>query len=233
MIHCCILVQSGDWRKYAERISCQEDNNLRNSSLSRNLSIVNVGDRVAHTGILRDRVIIIIRLSCFRIQNYVLHLASETDGIVNLRLILRIQIDALCIAAALEVEYAVVRPAVLVVTDELSSRIGGESCLSCSGETEEYSCLMGLRIHVGRAVHREYILLNRHQIVHYGEYGFLDLSGILGTGNQYHLVLEVDNDSCLGICPVYSRIAGKARSCNDGKIRCAVIFQLLSCRSDQ
>ena len=42
-----------------------------------------------------------------------------TDGVVNVRLRLAVEVDDLGVAAALEIEDAVVVPAVLVITDEL------------------------------------------------------------------------------------------------------------------
>ena len=162
MVHSRVLIQSGDWRKYAEGICCQENNYLRNSAYAWNLRIVNVSNRVAYSCVLCDGVIIIIRNSCLRVDHYILHLAAETDCAVDLRLVLRIQIDTFCVAASLEVEYAIVTPSMLIVSDQLSCRICRQSCLSCSGKAEEDSRLMSLRIHICGAVHWKHIFLNRH-----------------------------------------------------------------------
>ena len=48
---------------------------------------------------------------------------TEVDGAIDLRLFGFLKVDALCIAPALEVEYAVVGPAVLVIADQLAVRV--------------------------------------------------------------------------------------------------------------
>jgi hypothetical protein len=55
----------------------------------------------------------------------------------DLRLALLVEVDDLGVAAALEVEDAVVVPAVLVVADQLALRVGGQRGLAGAGEAEE------------------------------------------------------------------------------------------------
>ena len=61
--------------------------------------------------------------------------------------------DDLCVAAALEVEHAVVVPAVLVIADEQTLRVGGQGGLAGAGQTEEDGSVVALLIGVGRAMH--------------------------------------------------------------------------------
>src|SRR5690606_24976855 len=82
----------------------------------------------------------------------------------DLRLRLGREPDDLGIAAAFEVEDALVRPAVLVIADKAARGIGGEGCLSRAGEAEEYGRI-ALWADIGRAVHGQNPLL-RQQVVH-------------------------------------------------------------------
>ena len=67
------------------------------------------------------------------VQCNVLKKSVALDRIVDIRLRIFIKVDNLSIASALEVEYSVVVPAVLVITDQKSLRICGKCCLTCSG----------------------------------------------------------------------------------------------------
>ena len=73
-------------------------------------------DGIGYTSVLRHALIREINLSVL-IQSYVLEKSVSLNGIVNIRLGILVQVDNLCIAAALEVEDSVVIPAVLVITD--------------------------------------------------------------------------------------------------------------------
>ena len=64
------------------------------------------------------------------------------DGVVDIRLGFFIKVDNFSVAAALEVEYSVVVPAVLVITDEETLRVGRKSGLSGTGQTEEDSGIL-------------------------------------------------------------------------------------------
>ena len=141
------------WRKYAECICRQEDNVLRcGSRRDRANNVLNMIDRVGYTGVLGYALISEIDLA-FSIQGNVLKQCITSDSVVDIRLRLFIQVDNLRIAAALEVEYTVVIPAVLVITDEKTLRVCRQSCFSCSGKTKEDSCVLSLLICVCRAVH--------------------------------------------------------------------------------
>ena len=106
MVHCCILAESADRRQYAKCIRSQENNYLGNAAATRDLGVGNVINRIADTGILSQAAIIKIKLSGLVIKNNVLNQGTETDRIVDVRLILCGKIDALRIAAALEVKDA-------------------------------------------------------------------------------------------------------------------------------
>ena len=63
------------------------------------------------------------------VHSDVLQQSVALDGVVDVGLGLLIQVNDLGVAAALEVEHAVVVPAVLVVADQQALGIGGEGGL--------------------------------------------------------------------------------------------------------
>ena len=131
--------QNRYWRKYAECICGQEDNVLScRCGRNRTYDVLNMVDRVRYTGVLGYALISEIDLAfCIRVTFS--SRAFRLDCIVDIRLGLLVQVDNLCVAAAFEVEYAVVIPAVLVITDQQTLRVCGQGGLTGSGKTEEDS----------------------------------------------------------------------------------------------
>ncbi len=134
-----ILCQDRYRRKYSESVCGQEDYVLCcRCRRYRTYDVLNVVDRVGNTGVLGNALVSEIDLSVC-VQSNVLKKSVSLDCIVDIRLGFLVEVDNLCIAAALEVEYAVVIPAVLVITDQETLRVCGKSGLTCSGKTEEDS----------------------------------------------------------------------------------------------
>ena len=79
-------------------------------------------DRIRYTSVLCNALISKVNLAVL-VKSYVLKKSISSDSVVDIRLRILIKVDDLSIAAALEVEYSVVVPAVLVVTDKKSLRI--------------------------------------------------------------------------------------------------------------
>ncbi len=126
-------------RKYAECVSGQEDYVLRCRSCGyRTNNLLDMIDRVGYTGVLGYALVSEIDLSVL-IQSNVLQKSVSLNSVVDVRLGLFVQVDNLSVAAALEVEYSVVVPAMLVIADQQTLRVCGQSSLSCSGKSEEDS----------------------------------------------------------------------------------------------
>ena len=66
-------------------------------------------------------------------EDNVLEQCVAFDSTEDIRLGLRIEVDDLCIAAALEVEDTIVIPAVLIIADQQTFRIRGQRRLKMSG----------------------------------------------------------------------------------------------------
>ena len=88
-------------------------------------------DRVRNTCVLCNALVSEVDLAVSS-NSYVLEESVTTDCVVDVWLRLLVKVDNLSIAAALEVEYAVVVPSVLVVADEETLRVGRQCSLTCT-----------------------------------------------------------------------------------------------------
>ena len=128
------------------------------------------------------------------LEHDVLQHGAEAQRLEDVRLALRRQVDRLGVAAAFDVEDAVVAPAVLVVADEVALRIGRERRLAGAGQAEEQRRAPGLLVGRGRAVHREDAALRR-EVVHHREDALLHLAGVFGAEDDQLAVLEAEVDA--------------------------------------
>ena len=150
-------------------------------------------DRVGHTGVLGHALVVEVDLALC-VYGHVLKKGVAADGVVDVRFRLLVEFDDLGVAAALEVEHTLVVPAVLVVADELTLRIGGEGCLAGSGETEEDGGVLAVHVGVGRAVHG-CDALQREVVVHHGEHTLLHLAAVPGVEDNLLLAAYVEGDA--------------------------------------
>ena len=90
---------------------------LRVPAAAAHFVIWNEFDGVAGPRVFRVFFAVVIGNPRDRIERHVLQDAAEPDRVIDLRFLLRRQAYRLGVTAALDVEYAVVRPAVLVVAD--------------------------------------------------------------------------------------------------------------------
>ena len=154
-------------------------------------------DRIGNTGVLGNTLVRKINLSVF-IYGYVLQKGVSPDRVVDIRLGILVQVDNLCVASALVVKHAVVIPAVLVVSDQKTLRIGRKGCLSGTGQPEEHSGVLSVQVCVGRAVHG-CNTLQRHKVVHHGEHTFFHFSAVPGVDDYLLFRRHIEHDCRLGI----------------------------------
>lgn len=81
----------------------------------------------------------------------------------------------------------------LVITDERTLRISGQSGLASTGETEEDGDVAILAL-VGGRVQSQNVVLNRHLVEEHGEDTLLHLTGILRAEDDHLLVGKVDGN---------------------------------------
>jgi hypothetical protein len=80
-------------------------------------------DGVGNAGVLRLGAVVVVGHAVV-VEHHVLEHGAEPDGVPDLRLDFLREFDALGVAAALDVEDALRRPAVLVIADQRAIRIG-------------------------------------------------------------------------------------------------------------
>ena len=140
-------------------------------------------------------------------------------GGVDLGFRLGVEVDGLGVAAAFEVEGAVVGPAVLVVTQQDAVRVGRQRGLAGAGQAEEHGRVLGVALGVvGRAVHRHDAFFGQ-QVVHQREHGFLVFAGVLRVADQDHLALDRNRDHGFGTAAVAFRVGFEGRAVDDGVFR--------------
>jgi len=88
-------------------------------------------NRIRYTCILCYALICEINLAVL-INSNVLKKSVTSDCIVDIRLRILIKVDNLCVAATFEVEYAVIIPAVFIITDQQTLGICRQCGLTCS-----------------------------------------------------------------------------------------------------
>ena len=175
-------------------------------------------DGVRGARVLGERLRVEVEPARLRVDHDVLEHGAETvRRFPDLRLRFFRQLDGFRVAAAFEVEHAVVRPAVLVVADERAVRVGGKRRLAGARQAEEDRDGAVLP-DVGGAVHREHVA-QRHQVVHHGEHGLLDLARVARAADQDDLAREVHHDERRGVRVVARGIGVEQRRVDHRELR--------------
>ena len=155
----------GAWRKNTTGVACEEDDVLGVAvGNARDLGVLDVLDGVCAASVLGEGSVIVVDNTGGGVEDNVLEDGTELDGVENVGLLLGGETNALGVATALDVEDTSVTPAVLVVTDEGTLGVGGESGLASTGETEEDGNVTVLAL-VGGRVKGKDIVLDRHLVV--------------------------------------------------------------------
>ena len=88
-----------------------------------------MGDRIANTSVFSYSLVSEVNLAV-SINSYVLEECVALDSAVDIGLAFLVEVDNLCLATTFVVEHTVVVPAVFVITDELTLRVGREGSLT-------------------------------------------------------------------------------------------------------
>ena len=156
-----------------------------------------------------------------------------TDGVVDVRFGFLVQVDDLGIAAAFEVEHTFVVPAVFVVADQQTFRIGGQGRFTRAGESEEDGSVLAVHVRIGRAVHRSHTL-ERKQVVHVGEDTFLHLSAVPRVEDHLLFFRQVEYHGRFGVQAQFLVVYHLGFGCVEGyEIRFAVVGQFFFGRTDE
>jgi hypothetical protein len=140
------------------------------------------------------------------------------------------EVDDLRVAAVLDVEHAVVGPAVFVVTDEAALGVGRQRGLAGAREPEEHrnAAVVG---HVGRAVHREDALFGQ-AVVHQGEDRLLDLTPVARAADEDHELGQIEGDEPAGVGAVRGRVGFELGRVQDDRARLVHGDLLGRCRDE-
>ncbi len=175
-------------------------------------------ERVARARVLGQAAVVEVRLARLVVEDDVLeHGAEAIRRLPDLRLGLGGETDGLGVAAALEVEDALLRPAVLVVTQQDAVRIGRQRRLAGAREAEEHSRVGQVRADVGRAVHRHDVLRRQH-VVEEREHALLGLARVRRAGDQHDAAREIARDHGLGAGAVTLGRGLEARKVDDREL---------------
>ena len=165
VVHGLLGAELGDGRKDTTGVACEE-NDVGGVAAgdAGNLGVLDVLDGVCATSVLGEGGVIVIDNSGGGVEDDVLKDGAKLDGVENIGLLLGGETNALGVAAALNVEDALVAPAVLVVTDQGTLGVGREGGLASAGETEEDGNVAVLAL-VGGRVKGKDVVLDRHLVV--------------------------------------------------------------------
>lgn len=225
-------VELGDGRENTAGVAGEEDNVL--GVVGRQAGDLGVGDvldGVGATSVLGEGGIVVVDLAGVGVEDNVLKDGAVADGVVNIGLLLGRETDGLGVAATFDVEDTAVRPAVLVITDEATVGVGGESGLASAGKTEEESNIAILAL-VGGGVEGEDVVLDGALVEHDGEDTLLHLTGVLGTEDDHLLLGEVDSDGGGRGHALSVTVGGERASVVDGVVGVEVL-ELLTGRADE
>ena len=160
VVHGGFLGEARDGGQHAERVSREEDNDAGGGTDTLEHGIVDVFDRVGNARVLGDTRVGVIGLAGPGRDDDVLSDRTKTNGVVDVRLALFGKVDALGVAAALDVEDVLVRPTVLVVADKPAGGVSRQGGLAGARQAEEDRRAARLRVDVGGAVHGQHVVLN-------------------------------------------------------------------------
>ena len=104
-----------------------------------NAGVGNVLDRICAAGILCNCRIVEIDVMVRVVVHDVFQNSTESQCLEDFWLGFSRQIDRFRIASALDIEDSFAGPAMLVVTDQRTARVGGQCRFSCSGQAEQES----------------------------------------------------------------------------------------------
>lgn len=132
--HCLLSGELGDRGENTTSIAGEEDDVCGVVvGQAGNLGVLDVLNGVGAAGVLGEGGVVVVDNTADGVENDVLKNGTEADGVENIGFLFGRESDALGIAATLNVEDTTVGPAVLIVTDESTLGVGGESGLSSSG----------------------------------------------------------------------------------------------------
>src|SRR5664279_1880190 len=160
--------QPRNWRHNALCVAGQEKDILRVAAQLAHDGVVDVIEWIRGARVLGIAIIVQDDVTCDRVVDHIFeHGSKPTNRGINLWLRCRRQVNHLGVAAVLEVEHAVIAPAMLVVADQFTSRVRRERRLAGARKSEEQRRI-AISTDIGGAVHT-HDAFERQQIVEHSE----------------------------------------------------------------
>lgn len=224
--------QLADRRQNTKGVACEKDDILRQARDTGDLGVGDEVDRVGAARVLRQVCVIVVGCTRQLVIRHILQDGTVANGVEDFWLLLGAQANALCVAAALDVEDTVVRPDVLVVTNQSAVRVSRQGRLAGAGETkEERNVAIGAL--VGTRVERQLAELDGLQVVHDGKDTLFHLTSVLGTENDHLATLEVDFNRGRGCHARREAVRRELTGVVDDEVGLAKVLELLACGPDE
>ncbi len=161
VIHRAVRRETRNRRQHAKRVSGQHHDVGGMAALPRRHRVVDERQRIRRARVFGQAIVVQVEYPRRLVHHDVFeHGAEAPRRREDLGLGLAGQPNRLRVAAALEIENAARAPAVFVVADKLSTGVARKRRLARAGQSEKERDVAGAP-HIGRAVHRQHILLRK------------------------------------------------------------------------
>mmetsp|Transcript_1597 Transcript_1597/g.3591 ORF Transcript_1597/g.3591 Transcript_1597/m.3591 type:complete len:353 (-) Transcript_1597:1103-2161(-) len=130
VVHGLLQAELADGGEYPKCIAAQQDHVPGVGPHAGDARVVDEVNGVAGPRVLRDGGRVKVNDAAPLVKHHVLKNGAKADGAEYFWLLGLLQVDALCVAAPLNVEHAVIPPAVLVITNEGAGGVGGQRGLA-------------------------------------------------------------------------------------------------------
>lgn len=192
VVHGLLLGQPRHGGQHAKRVAAEQHQVARVGADARNARVVDVVDWVRRARVFSHGIRVKVNGARVLVKHDILQDRAKPDGAPNFGLLRRFEADALGIAPALDVEHAVVRPAVFVVADQRARRVGRQRRLARAGQPKEQGDV-ARGAHVAARVEGEDAALG-HEVVHHRKNAFLHFARVLRAQDDHFAGAQVHVD---------------------------------------
>ena len=222
----------GDGRQYAEGVAGEEDDVGGLACGAGDARVADVFDGVGAPGVFGDAGVAVVNDAAVFVVDDVFEDGAEGERTEDVRLFFGGEVDGFGVAAAFDVEDAVVCPDVFVIADEFAFGVGGEGGFAGAGEAEEDGGFRPAWRCGGRAVHGEFAF-ERHEVVHDGEDAFFHFAGVFGAEDDHVAFFKGQGYGCAGVYAFYSGVRALLAGVVDDVVRFAEVVEFFGGGADE
>ena len=151
-------------------------------------------NRVRNSGVFRDRTIAVVHLAVI-LYHYIFQKCISFYRPKNIWFFFRRKVYYFRVAASLVVEHAIIIPAVLIITDKVSFRVGRKRSFSCSRKPEEHRYIIFFA-DICRTVHRRHSFQWK-VVVHHREHSLFHLASVPSSSDNLSFFCKVKHHKVL------------------------------------